>query len=632
MDNSPSFITAHKGFGDDAPAIHRQSVGEGQGYLQTLVKQYAGTCSFRTGAGHIFFDLVNTLPEIPQHGVEKLRFCRLVADIIYPLAARLFAQSVSLHIVVDPEKNVAPETVSDLVVFATFDADHDVVTHFFLSPHHDSAAIHEASTGAGVSVLCEPSNYHYHQLNDDQGPRFLHAGNAMPALKPEHPYSRVLSPDVVSLSPVIPKTPDTKIEDITSTEINPVLTLIPDRVRLSGQRATSAFVSRSFALPQPHAYPVIATSGLGELQPDPFLPLPSLASEALPQLPASEPVPALQPALSQKRPLVGSGLGLPFVPSPVAVHGQSFMDRFLPAGDGLREAAPRSFTASTELDAALPTARITEVLEERPACAVLTEHRIAEHLLLMTAEPVNPVSLRAGASVEPLVEPSGKTPASKVPASKTLAALIRAEEPQPTAGSGGGEAIPPVLDMVMASSEAGAPVPAASLVERIDLAAGKLTLAHEISSHMAHSHAIISRMACEPQPASGTSELSLAGLPFHQMHVHHGLMNMATPEPHSVFPEVAGQSGSAHESSLTYGAEPLAQKYWRHKMELDHTFPASTPHPALASAEDAMVSTPHSAVTSLPVVENLSLGLKPCGRYHFIIPAMKPYSDGTETV
>lgn len=165
---------------DEEFALHKQPLGSGGDYLKALTTHYAGTLRFKTGSGHIFYDLVNSLPDLPSFDEDKIKLCRTIADIVYPLAARLYAQAVSIEISIASTNIAPPETIEDAAIYAAFDTPSQTISHCFLSPHHEIIAPAALSITSGMSILCEPFNYHYHQLKDRVGLRPRHAGSALP--------------------------------------------------------------------------------------------------------------------------------------------------------------------------------------------------------------------------------------------------------------------------------------------------------------------------------------------------------------------------------------------------------------------------------------------------------------------
>lgn len=136
-------------------------------YLKALVEKNPGVVEFRTGASHIFFDLVNHLPSIPNCERQKRELCHLIAELVYPLAANLSAQAVALTLTISGTSLTPPGVVKAMATYLALDANCGSVRHCFMSPEQRVPAA-TLTIPAGMSVLCEPLNYHYHQLKDDR--------------------------------------------------------------------------------------------------------------------------------------------------------------------------------------------------------------------------------------------------------------------------------------------------------------------------------------------------------------------------------------------------------------------------------------------------------------------------------
>jgi len=137
-------------------------------YVRALTAKYPGMIEFRTGAGHIFFDLIEHLPPVERLEEERRALCHLIEEHAYPLAASLYAQAVHITIAVSQKPLGPPPRVNALASFTAFDIEKGVLRHGFLSPEHPFPDFSELAINAGLTVECEPLNYHYHQLRDDR--------------------------------------------------------------------------------------------------------------------------------------------------------------------------------------------------------------------------------------------------------------------------------------------------------------------------------------------------------------------------------------------------------------------------------------------------------------------------------
>jgi len=165
---------------EDEYTIHQSVFDEGDDYLKTLIHQYEGTIRLKTGSGHIFYDLVHSLPDIPRYQEQKIQLCHKISDIVFPLAARLFAQAVSLKIAIASTAITLPTSIRDLAIYVAFDASDKLLYHCFLSHDHNTLEPERASISSGLSVLCEPFNYQYHQVKEDIDIHPTRAGSALP--------------------------------------------------------------------------------------------------------------------------------------------------------------------------------------------------------------------------------------------------------------------------------------------------------------------------------------------------------------------------------------------------------------------------------------------------------------------
>lgn len=152
---------------DDQYSVHKSSMAEVSKYLKTLVDQYDGSFRLKTGSGHIFDDLVRALPDLPHYEQQKIALCHRITDIVYPLASRLYAQAVSLKINISTAKISMPTSVEALATYVAFDAAGTDYYHCFLSPLHSRSKSDNISIPSGISVLCEPFNYQYHQVKGE---------------------------------------------------------------------------------------------------------------------------------------------------------------------------------------------------------------------------------------------------------------------------------------------------------------------------------------------------------------------------------------------------------------------------------------------------------------------------------
>jgi hypothetical protein len=156
-------------------------------YLAELVKQHPSTIQFKTGAGHIYYDLLAHWPVIPGWENEAKELCDHLADMAYPLAARLYAQAVSIMVRIGSTPIVLPPTPATMAVYVTFDISRGVARCLFLSPHQTTPPSEEMAISSGVAMLCEPLHYHYHQLHEDRGQRPRHGTGNFPT---RHPLNR----------------------------------------------------------------------------------------------------------------------------------------------------------------------------------------------------------------------------------------------------------------------------------------------------------------------------------------------------------------------------------------------------------------------------------------------------------
>jgi len=140
-------------------------------YLRMLVVKYPGVIEFKTGAGHLFFDLIKHIPPIHGFDEERRELCHLIEEHIYPLAASLYAQAVDITVTVSPHDLMPPRHVDALSSFTAFDSVSGLLHHGFLSPHHEPPDFADLSIASGMTIECRPLNYHYHQLFDDRSTR-----------------------------------------------------------------------------------------------------------------------------------------------------------------------------------------------------------------------------------------------------------------------------------------------------------------------------------------------------------------------------------------------------------------------------------------------------------------------------
>ncbi|MER2520839.1 MAG: hypothetical protein ABTQ34_09190 [Bdellovibrionales bacterium] len=150
-------------------AILENQLGEEIEYLRLAIRISPTPISFRTGTGHIYYELMERMPRIAGQDAARAKLCRQITEAVYPLAARLLAQAVEITLSFSPNIQTFPTSPPTMVTATGFDIGRMKIIHTFVPPQRRRwASITRPSNpiASGLLVICRPLRYRYHALKD----------------------------------------------------------------------------------------------------------------------------------------------------------------------------------------------------------------------------------------------------------------------------------------------------------------------------------------------------------------------------------------------------------------------------------------------------------------------------------
>lgn len=143
-------------------------LGAEEVYLRLLDELQPAPVEFNIGAGRIFYGIQQHLPDFDGMNAEKAILTNAIADAVYPLAAYLYAQAVSLKLFMLNGTSAVDWSQHKAFASCTiFDLDRHSRIHYALTPD-DPDITKKISAHHGLAVICEPLSYNYHRMKDDR--------------------------------------------------------------------------------------------------------------------------------------------------------------------------------------------------------------------------------------------------------------------------------------------------------------------------------------------------------------------------------------------------------------------------------------------------------------------------------
>lgn len=146
--------------------FYEHPMGDERAYVKALAVRFPGTIEFETGCGHIEHDLMARLPSVPQMEQSKTAFCHVVAGLVSPLAACLFAKSICLRMHASSNPTPAPEVMAGIGTYSVFDVQAGDIRHCMLPPPDRVAYESAFLIASGLTVLCEPLDLAGNEFRD----------------------------------------------------------------------------------------------------------------------------------------------------------------------------------------------------------------------------------------------------------------------------------------------------------------------------------------------------------------------------------------------------------------------------------------------------------------------------------
>lgn len=157
--------------GSGPAALREQKLGDEAEYLRLATREYAGSTTFRTGTGHIYYELMDQLPRIAEQEKNRVLLSHRIEQAIYPLAARLLAQAVEITLNFSPAPQDFPTAPRTMLTATGFDIGQKKIIHAFIPPKRQrwgsvNRPKEPVTIASGLLVTCRPLRYRYHALKD----------------------------------------------------------------------------------------------------------------------------------------------------------------------------------------------------------------------------------------------------------------------------------------------------------------------------------------------------------------------------------------------------------------------------------------------------------------------------------
>ena len=157
-------------------SMHEQPLGGAlETYLRNLAARRPFTITIRADATHILSDLAAQWPthakDDPAWEDMALQLWNRIADLVYPLAANLYAKDVVLQISVANKPLPPPPLPRALAIYIAFDVTNSVIRHCFLSPQHVPPPAAQEPVAAGLVLVSQPAGPHFHEAPRSRSPR-----------------------------------------------------------------------------------------------------------------------------------------------------------------------------------------------------------------------------------------------------------------------------------------------------------------------------------------------------------------------------------------------------------------------------------------------------------------------------